>query len=267
MVKIIKLAIYIVLAIAPGFAVAGNAELREAEHLYKEGRYEEAAGVYDSVLRSDGSSAQLLFNLGNTYVKLDKLGDAMVCYKKARMLSPGNATVRRNLLYIESKIRDRNRALLKDKNQEVEPAEKSFLSNIEEKIAWRTSADTWGTYALVSFALLLAALSIYFFTTGVTLRKIGFFGAIVLLCFTILFNIFAFVSKHYWQQKGECVIMVHQAQLHEKPDESSPSVASPLVAGTVVMADDSKPQSGSWIKVSLNSTFTGYIPEKDVARL
>lgn len=242
-------------------------QIKRADNLYKTGNYQQAAILYDSIIKTDGMSAALLFNLGNTYVKLDKLGLAMVCYQKARAIAPSNKTISNNVLYVESKVQDRNRALQKDKNINVEPENLPLIKELEQKISSHTSSDTWGICALISFALLIAALILYFFTTNILTRKIGFFSALILLAITILLNVCAFVAKNYWTNTGKCVIITKEVALKETPDNDAKQVSSPLVEGTVLrIINDNQPHE-DWQKVELNSYYSGYIPQSDIVML
>jgi thioredoxin-like negative regulator of GroEL len=75
MMKLYICAIFCFLtSVLPAYAKPTPAD---AEKLYKAGKYTEAVLAYDSIMKSDGTSAQLLFNMGNAYVKSDKLGAAI----------------------------------------------------------------------------------------------------------------------------------------------------------------------------------------------
>ena len=51
--------------------------------LYQKGKYEQAVTAYESVLKTKEHSAELYFNLGNCYNKLNKVAPAIYNYEKA----------------------------------------------------------------------------------------------------------------------------------------------------------------------------------------
>lgn len=53
---------------------------------YQDGRYEDALAQYRRILEGGHASGVLYYNLGNTYVRLDRLGQAIRYYEKARPL-------------------------------------------------------------------------------------------------------------------------------------------------------------------------------------
>ncbi len=239
----------------------------DAEKLYKAGKYTEAVLAYDSIMKSDGTSAQLLFNMGNAYVKSDKLGAAMVCYQQAHALAPSNSTINDNIEYISGKIEDRNKAKLGGKNKSVTPDSPSFMKSVERKIASNVSADVWGYLAIASFIILLGGVALYIFTANVLMRKIGFFGALVFLALTVMFNVFTFVARSYWSQRNECVITSYEATILPSPNSEAKSEVTPLVEGTLLELIPEEDTPKGWVKVKLNSSFIGYLPENDVVAL
>ena len=64
---------------------------------YTQGQYERAADEYQAILNAGHASGALYYNLGNAYARLDRLGQAIRYYEKARRLRPGDPRVAHNL--------------------------------------------------------------------------------------------------------------------------------------------------------------------------
>ena len=81
---------------------------REAAALYDQGRFEQAAGRYESVLSAGVRSANLFFNLGNAWFKAGQTGRAILNYERARHLEPRDPDIHGNLDFVlkESRARD-----------------------------------------------------------------------------------------------------------------------------------------------------------------
>jgi tetratricopeptide (TPR) repeat protein len=68
-----------------------------ANAAYEQGRYARAAAAYRAILGTGYESGALHYNLGNAYVRLDRLGQAIRSYEKARRLRPGDPRLQHNL--------------------------------------------------------------------------------------------------------------------------------------------------------------------------
>lgn len=73
-----------------------------ANSSYAEGRYDEAAREYESLIAGGLESANLHFNLGNSYFKLGQKGRAIQHYERAAQLAPRDPDVEANLEFARS---------------------------------------------------------------------------------------------------------------------------------------------------------------------
>ncbi|MGL5111798.1 MAG: tetratricopeptide repeat protein, partial [Flavobacterium sp.] len=108
MKNIVYLLLFItnILAAQTGFET-GNA-------LYKRGQYEQAIQAYESVARvGKKESAELYFNLGNCYYKLNKVAPAIFNYERALVLSPNDTEIQNNLKFAQKRTIDEIKVLPK----------------------------------------------------------------------------------------------------------------------------------------------------------
>ena len=78
----------------------------KANSLYEQREYEKASQVYAKILDIYTESGPLYFNIGNTFFKMGKIGYAILAYKKAQRLMPGDSDLKSNLAYAESLTED-----------------------------------------------------------------------------------------------------------------------------------------------------------------
>ena len=72
-----------------------------ANEMYKKGDYENAIQKYEFIEKSlKQESADLYFNLGNSYYKLNKIAPSIYYYEKALLLKPTDKTIKTNLAFI-----------------------------------------------------------------------------------------------------------------------------------------------------------------------
>jgi tetratricopeptide (TPR) repeat protein len=79
---------------------------RQTNSLYAQGKYTEAIEGYKAILQAGWESGPLYYNLANTYFKLNNLGRAILNYRKAWNLSPGDPEISKNLEYAREGLRD-----------------------------------------------------------------------------------------------------------------------------------------------------------------
>jgi tetratricopeptide (TPR) repeat protein len=80
------------------------AAFNEANRLYEQGKFAEAAKAYESV-RADGRvSPALLFNLGNAWFKSGETGRAIATYHEALRVTPRDPDVRANLKFARESV-------------------------------------------------------------------------------------------------------------------------------------------------------------------
>ena len=71
----------------------------EANNMYKNGNYQEAIDMYQSILDGGYESAALYYNLGNAYFRTDNLGAAILNYERALQIDPSDKEIQQNLDY------------------------------------------------------------------------------------------------------------------------------------------------------------------------
>ena len=99
------------LALPLGSAQAGSvapeslaASFDQANKLYEQGKYTDAAAAYQKLLQADPGSAALNFNLGNAWFKAGQSGRAIAAYRQAEKLVPRDPNLRFNLNFVRKKI-------------------------------------------------------------------------------------------------------------------------------------------------------------------
>ena len=65
--------------------------------LYQKGKYQEAIKAYETELFAKNQSAELYFNIGNCYYKLNKVAPSIYNYEKALLLNPDDVEIQNNL--------------------------------------------------------------------------------------------------------------------------------------------------------------------------
>ena len=78
--------------------------IEKAESFYKLGDYQSAQKIYETLIQQHPNTADLLFNLGNTYYRLGFKGKSIAAYLKAQALHPRDADLNANLDLVRSQV-------------------------------------------------------------------------------------------------------------------------------------------------------------------
>lgn len=143
--------IALLLAVNFQLNAAGNdaALWKNANQFYAQKKYDSAARIYELLLKENSTNAELHYNTGNAYYKLNKIGLAILHYEKAAHLNPSDKEINDNLLLATSKVQD---------NMQI--ANPIFFVAWWNALNHAVSANAWAVLAFVMFLILLSL--IYF---------------------------------------------------------------------------------------------------------
>ncbi len=235
---------------------------QQADSAYSAEMYSKAIELYNRSIAEEGRSGDIYYNLGNAYYRADKIGKAVISYERALRIDPTHEDARVNLDFVRSRIQDR-------------PEDDTvFLAAIHRSIVSAMGANAWAWTSFAIFVLLICAIGVYIFSTNVTLRKISFFGGIVLLFVTIYFLMVAADSRSRACSHDDAVVIVPSTQLTSAPRASragSDKVVT-IHEGTEVQIVDSvatpdDPQSPMWYNVKINNNTKAWLRASDVERI
>ena len=82
-------------------------EFERGNVFYRDGKYDQAAASYESILNQGPASSSLYFNLGNCYYRMGKIAPTILAYERALRLQPNDADTKHNLALVNLKTLDR----------------------------------------------------------------------------------------------------------------------------------------------------------------
>jgi tetratricopeptide (TPR) repeat protein len=206
--------------------IAQNTSVKErfnqANEAYNNAKYEQAAELYRSILEQDIVSAELHFNLANTELKQNNLGQAILHYEKALKLKPNNSSFQENLAYANSLTVD-----------EIQSIEKSQLQIYIDKFNFLLSVDQW-SYLVVALAMLMFfAFLAYVFSTKTITKRLFFTGFVVFLIFSVISFSQAYRLDHLQQSQQYAIILSEEVPALAEPNARSSQVLT-LHEGTKI---------------------------------
>lgn len=222
----------------------------QADSAYINNDFANAIYLYENILANKGESADIYYNLGNSYYKMDNIAKAIVNYEKALVLKPGNEDIRFNLDLAQSKTVDK-----------VTPMSEVFLVTWMNSLINTMSEKGWAKTGIITFILMLSCLALYFFSKKISMKKLGFIAAICFLFVCIIANIFASNQKNKAQSHGSAIIMAPSITVKSTPNEGGTDLFI-LHEGRKVNIKDNTMRE--WKEIQLEDGNAGWVPSSAI---
>ncbi|WP_395046697.1 tetratricopeptide repeat protein [Flavobacterium sp.] len=224
----------------------------KGNNLYQKGNYEEAITVYESVVKSGKQSAELYFNLGNCYYKLNKVAPAIFNFEKALLLNPNDTEIQNNLDFAQKMTID-----------EVVEVPKVGFAKIIRDFTSSFHYDTWAWIAIVFSVFFLICFVGYYFSNTTMLKRIFFTTMLFVLLFTIMSVFAGFFEKNQSINDRPAIVFADITSVKSEP-KSSAQDAFVLHAGTKVFVLESL---NNYKKIQLLDLKQGWIEKSAIKEL
>lgn len=214
----------------------------EANHLYEQQKFTDAAAAYEKIIAGGTVSPSLYFNLGNARFKAGQIGRAIAAYRQAEKLSPRDPNVKANLQFARDQVPN------------TKPPATSFWMQILDRL----TLNEWTSIAAIFFWLwfLLLAFGQWKPDWRKTLRgyaiALGIVSALLIGC-----TIFA-AERH---SNKAAVVVTQEAVVRRGPFDESQS-AFALRDGAELTVLDKKE---NWLQVADTSNRIGWVAENQIA--
>lgn len=218
----------------------------QADSAYINNDFASAVYLYENILANQGESADIYYNLGNSYYKMDNIAKAIVNYEKALVLNPADGDIRFNLELAQSKTVDK-----------VTPMSEIFLVTWMKNLTDLMSEKGWAKMGITTFILMLSMLALYFFSKKIALKKIGFISAVCLLFICVLANIFASSQKNKAESHGEGIIMAPSVTVKSTPNDGGTDLFILHEGHKVTIKDNTMRE---WKEIQLEDGNVGWVP-------
>ncbi len=236
-------------AAAPDAGAAPDRLWDRANTAYVNGDYAGAIAIYESILDRGLSSARLYYNLGNAYFKEDRTGKAILFYRRALRLRPGNEDVRHNLEVAEARTKD-----------DIESIPEFFLTSRLREVRRTMGCTAWSVLSLGFLAAAAACLLLFLLARPLALRKAGFYGTLAGAVLGAAATWFAVLERRGMLRRDEAVVMVASSAVKSSPDRAATDLFV-LHEGTVVRVTA---ELGDWAEIVIADGKKGWIETRKV---
>lgn len=242
---------YVFILLVAGLVFSANASVKtEADKAYQDNDFKGAIEKYEAIINGGQESADIYYNLGNSYYKDKNIAKAVLNYERALLLSPGDDDIRYNLEMAKSKTIDK-----------VTPKSEIFIVTWVNTIRNLMSESSWSVFAISCFILFILATAAYIFGGKIVVKKLGFSAAVIFLFLTVVANLFADAQKDKLINRNGAIVMQSSVTVKSTPDESGTDLFV-LHEGTKVYINDNSMKG--WKEVSLEDGTRGWVPTESI---
>ena len=227
----------------------GQSTFDIANAAYADGRYEEAATLYQSMI-DEQPNATLYYNLGNAQFKQGELAQAILAYKRALRLQPNHKDAQYNLAFAQSKITDN----IEDQD--------FFLSAWARAVRNSLSERTWLILSICLFILALTGLLLWMLGRELWLRKTAFHVAWIALLFSLIAGLNAWSLHRRDTLRNEAIITQGVVNAKSSPDRSGTDLFT-VHEGTKVTIRETL---GEWCNIRVGNN-EGWIRLSNLERI
>ncbi len=229
--------------------VAQSDAIKRANDFYAKGNYQAAAQEYEKILKEEGFSPELYYNLGNAYYKMNEIGKAILNYERALRLSPRFEDARFNLQMAQQKLVDN-----------ISESSTFFIQRWLTSLINFCTSNQWFIISFILFVVTLICVFIFFFKREVSVRKIALSCGIVFLILTIVCLIFSGIRKNEEVNHNQAIILSGVVTVKSAPDQSGTDLFQ-LHEGTKVTI---KSSLGNWVEIKIANGSVGWLETKDM---
>lgn len=223
--------------------------MKQGNEAFKNADYTQAASSYEAILKAGYENADLYYNLGNAYYRLEEFGQAVLNYERALRLKPNFRDARQNLELAQSKTED-----------QITPLPEFFLAKWTKSfIGWFSPAG-WRVVLLIILALLGALLVFFFLCSDYRWRKNSLIGSILATCLLLIAIASAIASSTSFNRHNKAVVTEPMIVVKGSPETSSIDKLV-LHEGTEL---DIEETLGDWHKIRIADGNTGWVQSDEI---
>lgn len=241
--KLFAIIITLLTGLGQAHAVPAHGDVwQKGNAFYQQKQYDSAAFYYEQLAAQKPRNADIYYNLGNTYYRLNKVALAVLNYERALKIAPDNKQAKDNLMLAQERISNR-----------IHGSEPIFFIRWWESITRPGLATAWSIVALITFSLfvLLLYLRRYSKTYSgkVPAQLLGLLAFV--FCLLIILSISAANNS---TTDSTAVIMMNDAPLMNPELKDKPLLLIP--EGTTVRI---RTERQGWMEISLPDGRAGWI--------
>ncbi len=225
---------------------------QQANDAYARKNYQAATELYDSIAGMGYESAELYFNLGNSYFKSGRIANAILNYERAQILAPEDEDIEFNLRIANLQVADK-----------IEAIPTPFFTKWWKGIYGMMSSSKWSIISIILWWIFFISLTAFVLVKYAGGKKVSFFIAVIGLF--LFFGSFTMAYQQHQAEinKNEAIVFDSNVYVKSSPDESGTDVFI-LHEGTKVQLMD---ELADWQRIKLADGKVGWVKKNVIERI
>lgn len=252
MISIIKHLTLIFLLLAPSLLMAEKNEqiIRQANQDYSSGLYNNAIAGYSEVLNNGVESAELYYNLGNAYFKVNDMASAILFFERAKRLNYYDEDINHNLQVANNRIADK-----------ISEVPVIFYKQWWNRFYNLLGVNAWAKVNIAILVIFLIFVLVYFVARIIIIRKVAFWLGIGMFVFALSSFGFAFQKYKSFHTHNHAIVFSPSITIKSSPAENSVDLFV-VHEGTKVKILDS---IGEWREIKIANGSVGWIQQSAIS--
>ncbi len=247
-----NLILILLLSVSSTFATSvadPNIDYQKANELYAQKKYSETIEIYENLINNDMLSADIYYNLGNSYYKINQIPEAILNYEKALKLQPDHEDAIFNLKIANTKTIDK-----------IEEAPILFIENTWNQLVTSRTTNSWAYFTVGTLLISFLAFISYLLSHQIIIKKTGFYGGLFFIFLSLFCWLMASQSKSYHSKSAEAIIFTETVTIKSEPNEKSEKLFT-LHEGSKVGVLETV---NNWTKIKLPNGNIGWLKKSDI---
>jgi tetratricopeptide (TPR) repeat protein len=221
----------------------------EANARYQAGDFEGAERLYRQLADSGVDSGTVFYNLGNASFKLNKLGEAIYWWEKARARMPGDEDIRENLDFAGLMVVDR-----------IEVSPDPFPVRVVDRALHFFPIGREIALALIFFIGANVLFAFYLVARSPAFSSRAFLGAAVAALLALIFAASAGWKLYAEEHRREGIVVEQKTDVRSGPGNDNITVVT-VHEGTRFKV---RGEANGWVQISLPNGWSGWLPRNSV---
>lgn len=226
--------------------------IARASVAYDQGNYQQTISDYETLVSIYGSSSDLYYNLANAYFKDKNYAKAILNYERCLLYDPSNGDAKANLELAKLNCVDK-----------IETIQPVIFKTWSDSISNLMSCNTWTNLSIIFFLVFAICIFAYFFMKKVTIRKIGFYSAIVSIILCFICNIYANQQQNKINNRDFAIVITPSVTVKSSPADSGTQLFT-VHEGLKVKV---RSTLSDWSEVELSDGNVGWLPTSTIEKI
>ena len=217
---------------------------KQGNSAYNKAEYQKAISLYEQTLKMGQFSAELYYNLGNAYYKLNNIAESIYYFEKAKQLDPNDEDIIINSNFAKNMTIDA-----------IEKLPESQIVIFQKKIYGIFNFSYWSYLTVILFWIFSGFFLVYVFIKSASLKQTFFFIAFGILIFFMISFLITYSIEEKEKNTNFAILFSNQKDIWSEPNQQAELLFS-LHEGTKVEVLDILE---NWKKIRIANGSEGWI--------